>query len=100
MGLFGPDFRVGSSALVILAAGQFVNAAVGSVGYLLVMTEYHKIVLNITVLSAFLNIALNGILIPRLGILGAALATATSIITFNILSMLAVRKKLQIRILL
>ncbi|WP_169709453.1 lipopolysaccharide biosynthesis protein [Deferrisoma camini] len=42
LGLFGKDFASGAVALTILAAGQFVNAATGSVGYLLMMTGHGK----------------------------------------------------------
>jgi O-antigen/teichoic acid export membrane protein len=39
MGLFGPEFEVGASVLVILALGQFVNVSTGSVGFVLIMTS-------------------------------------------------------------
>ena len=38
MRIFGPDFEVGWPVLVIGTLGQLVNCAVGSVGYLLLMS--------------------------------------------------------------
>jgi O-antigen/teichoic acid export membrane protein len=37
MGLFGPQFTDGAAALSILAVGQFINVATGSVGWLLIV---------------------------------------------------------------
>ena len=41
-----------------------------------------------------LNIILNLVLVPRFGIVGAALATTISMVVWNVLLVIAVRKKL------
>lgn len=83
LGIFGEQFKTGSTALIILAGGNLVNSLTGSVGVLLQMTgkqkEYNYIVLS----AAGVNIALNVILIPLYGINGAAIASATSKILQN-----------------
>jgi O-antigen/teichoic acid export membrane protein len=94
MSLFGPEFVSGSTALMILAVGQFVNVASGLVGLLLAMTGHEKRLLQATAVSALLNILLNLILIPRLGIEGAAVATAASLILINVLYAYLVRREL------
>jgi O-antigen/teichoic acid export membrane protein len=81
--VFGKGFTVGSSALLILAVGQFVNAATGPTGVLLTMTGKQRWELaNILSMVAF-NFVLNLLLIPKLGMTGAAVAAALSIAIIN-----------------
>lgn len=93
---FGAEFRSGAAVLAVVAIGQFVNAAAGSVGYLLIMTGHEKLVRNNAVFSALLNVALLVVLIPRIGILGAAIATTTTLIVTNLISVGLVSWKLSI----
>lgn len=83
--LFGEPFTQGRTTLAILSAGQLVNATMGSVGPLLVMTGHERNVAIGVGISAALNVILNAFLIPRWSIAGAAIATASSMITWNIL---------------
>lgn len=94
LGFFGESFLGGRHALSILTLGQFVNVAVGSVAYLLVMTGHQNTYQKIIVTSAVINVVLNTILIPFWGIQGAALATAASLVFNNIAAMIAVRRSL------
>ncbi len=96
LGLFGSEFSEGAFALRLLATGQFVNVATGSVGYLLMMTGHERLMqYNLTMVTA-LNITLGLILIPRYGIIGAALSTSLSIAVLNIVSVILAYKKLSI----
>tara|TARA_B110000211_G_scaffold233988_1_gene301932 strand:- start:2047 stop:3360 length:1314 start_codon:yes stop_codon:yes gene_type:complete len=94
MSFFGEEFRVASTALVILALGQFVNIATGSVGYLLSMTGLERKVRNNAFLSALIGVTLGFLLIPSYGLLGASIATAVAIATQNLLGVYQVRKHL------
>jgi len=94
--MFGPHFTAGATVLVILAVGQFVNVATGSVGYLLMMSGHEKLMRNNIITSAALNVVLNVMLIPKYGIIGAAIATAICIATMNIMSTVLVYWKLSI----
>ena len=94
--LFGPDFTAGTTVLSILAIGQFVNVATGSVGYLLMMSGYEKLMRNNIMASAALNVALNAILISKYGMLGAAISTVVSLAMMNIVSAGLVYWKLSI----
>ncbi|SFR14189.1 flippase [Desulfoscipio geothermicus] len=96
LGIFGPGFISGSNVLIILALGQFVNVATGSVGYLLMMTGYEKLMRNNIIGSAILNIILNTLLVPKYGITGAAIATAVSLAIMNLVSAGLVYWKLSI----
>ncbi|OMH40827.1 flippase [Desulfurobacterium indicum] len=90
--IFGKDFIVASSALVILSLGQFVNAIVGSVGYILMMTGKEKTMQNIIFGGTFINVVLNACLIPYYGINGAAIASAISLVFINIVPLFLVKK--------
>jgi len=85
LALFGPDFRAAALPLAILAAGQLVNAGTGSVGYILIMSGRQKLALADQIGTLALAVALNLWLIPRLGVLGAAIAMAVSISLTNLL---------------
>jgi O-antigen/teichoic acid export membrane protein len=97
--IFGPQFREGAGPLRILALGQLVNVATGSVAVLLVMTGHEKLMRNIVAVSAALNLLGAVALVPRYGAIGAAMSTACSLAFMNIVSWLTVRKKLHIDVL-
>ncbi len=84
LSMFGDEFIVGKWALVILIIGQFFSAISGSVSNILQMTGHQKIFQNIIILALIVNISLNYFLIPIYGINGAAIATSTSTILWNL----------------
>lgn len=93
---FGPDFVTGLTPLLILAAGQLLNVFAGSVGLLMTMTGHQNTATRVMTVSAFLNVALNAILIPAYGMLGAALATAFTTALWNLVLAFFVRRKIQV----
>lgn len=76
--IFGSEYVGGSTALVILALGFFYHVGLGINGGTLKMLGQSDFFLFSTVVNAVLNISLNIWLIPRIGIVGAAVATAVS----------------------
>ena len=84
LGLFGAEFAAARWSMTILILGQLVNVGAGSVGYLMEMTGHHKQCAYVLGCSAILNLVLNGILIPTLGIMGAAIATASTMALWNV----------------
>jgi O-antigen/teichoic acid export membrane protein len=94
MGFFGDEFKEASIALIILAVGQFVNIATGSVGYLLSMTGHERALRNNSIISALLGVALGALLIPDYGLIGASISTAAAIACQNLLGVYQVRKHL------
>ena len=92
LSFFGDDFLVAKSALLILACSQVINAMSGSVGIILNMTGKEKIFRNILLISLLINIILNLVLIPIYAIEGAAIASATSLIFWNLYSVFYVYK--------
>ncbi len=84
MNLFGADYVSGAPVLVILAIGQAVNSATGPVGTLLIMSGYEKRQRNNIAISTAVGIVSGWILIPQLGVLGAAISTSISLICQNV----------------
>jgi len=97
LSLFGKEFVLGKYATIILAMGQFVSTASGSVGYFLSMTGGQNALRNIIISGMVLNIVLNAMLIPRYGINGAALSTMISMSFWNVTSALYIKVKNGIR---
>ncbi len=93
---FGAEFTEGATALALLSLGQLINAAMGSVGLLLNMTGYERKTAIGVGLAAVLNIILNALLIPLWGLNGAAIATFTSLVAWNVLLFIQVYKNLRI----
>lgn len=83
--LFGREYAVAGTALAVLAFGNLFNAAAGQVGGFLKSTNHTKVILYSNVVSLVLNLSLNLLLIPRMGIVGAAIATASSTALFIVL---------------
>jgi O-antigen/teichoic acid export membrane protein len=81
--LMGPGFTEGGLILSILIVGQFVNTAVGPSGYLLLMTDRQNLVMINQWVFGILNVVLNFLLISKIGTIGAAIATAITLILLN-----------------
>jgi O-antigen/teichoic acid export membrane protein len=91
--LFGPDFEVVYWAMFFLVLGQFVNSISGSTGYFMNMTGSQIVFRNVMFGAAFLNVILNLLLIPVLGIYGAALAGMTSVVFWNVYLLIYIKRK-------
>jgi O-antigen/teichoic acid export membrane protein len=96
LSLFGPAFEAGAPLLRLLSIGQFINVATGSVGYLLMMTGHERLLSLSITLATIINLWLCLWLIPKMGSLGAAIATAVPLAFVNLLSVYFVYAKLRI----
>jgi O-antigen/teichoic acid export membrane protein len=91
LSLFGEEFVRGYWALAILAAVQVFEGAGGTASSCLAMTRFQRYnVYNILVM-AVVSVALNVYLVPRMGIVGAAMATGVAIVLVNIARLVEVR---------
>ncbi|MFC1831216.1 oligosaccharide flippase family protein [Thermodesulfobacteriota bacterium] len=97
LGWFGPGFDQTSVELQILVLANLFNVVCGSVGMLLNMSGYHRDFLKVLLVSVILNVLLNGSLIPFLGTKGAAIATAVATVSWNLMGLILVRKRLNVR---
>ncbi len=94
MRIFGHDFEVGWPVLIIGTVGQLVNCAVGSVGFLLLMSGNQKRFMKVLTVMTAVMVVLSVALIPRWGIVGAALAAAATNVGVNVWNLLEVRAAL------
>jgi len=96
--IFGKDFIIdGPVVLFVLLIGHMVNCLTGGVGQILSMTGHQKKELSINVIVIMLNVGLNLLLIPKFGIIGAAIATSSSQITVNVLRVFIVYKIVKVQ---
>jgi O-antigen/teichoic acid export membrane protein len=75
---FGNAFSNGGQALRILLFSLWLNSANALYFYLLVSQREHSALLRVLVIQTVINVALNLLLIPRFGLVGAASATVVS----------------------
>jgi O-antigen/teichoic acid export membrane protein len=80
LSLFGAGFETGYGVMFILAIGMMARAAVGPAERLLNMLGERKQCAAVYAVAFAINLTLCVILIPRLGIEGAALATSTALV--------------------
>ncbi|MFO7880780.1 MAG: flippase [Bacteroidota bacterium] len=93
LGVFGEEFPAGSGTLIILAIGQIFSAFSGSTIHILNMTGREKIARNIIMTTAVVNVILNYLLVPPMGITGAAIATTFSTILWNLMSEIVIYRQ-------
>jgi O-antigen/teichoic acid export membrane protein len=78
--LFGPEFGSGYPLLYILSIGLLFRASIGPAESLLTMAGQQGICSLIYTATFVANVVLNIMLIPRFGLIGAAVATSTALI--------------------
>ena len=84
LSFFGSDYIIAKNALIILASSQLFNSISGPSAIFLNMTGRQKTLNIILIIALLINVALNVTLIPTLGMIGAALSTATSLVLWKI----------------
>ncbi|MEO1437119.1 MAG: flippase [Bacteroidota bacterium] len=88
--LFGKDFLTGQTALLILCCGQLMNVFMGSVGVVLGMTKHERFMVFAASIGLVVNLVLSFTLIPTYGLEGAAIATAASTVSWNLIMLYGV----------
>ncbi|MBL4692231.1 MAG: polysaccharide biosynthesis C-terminal domain-containing protein, partial [Magnetovibrio sp.] len=84
--LFGPDYASAAPVLIVLALGMLVFAMTGGIEVFLIFGPFERITVLIYALVVALNLTLNLILIPDFGVIGAAYATAITVIVRGLIS--------------
>ncbi len=90
--IFGADFRAGATALVILSIGRILGTATGPVEAVLTMSGRSGTNFGNHLTSLIINVVLTLVLVPWLGLPGAALAWVASILVTNYGPYFQVRK--------
>lgn len=93
LGIWGEEFKDFYPVLCLLVGAQFINVACGPSARMLLYGEYTTLRNSIAFLALLVDTALNYVLIPPLGALGSAIATAIAIVLMNSLSWLFVGLK-------
>jgi O-antigen/teichoic acid export membrane protein len=94
LGLFGANFESGYDVMFILAVGMLARAAVGPAERLLNMLGERKQCAFIYAAAFAINLVLCVILIPRLGIEGAAVATSSALLAESIMLYFVAKRRL------
>ena len=92
----GEVYRVGKNIILILGVARLVDMATGINAEIITYSQYYRFNFISLLTMAIMNVSLNLLLIPRLGIEGSAYATLSSIIVVNFWRMLFIYQKMTI----
>jgi O-antigen/teichoic acid export membrane protein len=92
LSLFGPEFKRGWPVLVVIACAEIVDCGVGSVGLLLMMSGNQKLYIRTQAVLAPLVLGFKLLMIPSLGLLGAAIGSGIGIAASNLAYLWQVKK--------
>lgn len=90
MSIFGKTFIAGATALVLMAFANIADVGTGMCGAMLNMTGYTRLKFINTIVSLLLSAGLNIYLIPKYGVIGAAISALTGLVTLNVMRILEV----------
>jgi O-antigen/teichoic acid export membrane protein len=94
LGLFGPNFERGYPVMFILAVGMLARAAVGPAERLLNMLGERTQCASIYAIAFAINLTLCLLLIPYLGIEGAAVSMSTALVVESIMLYRVAKRRL------
>lgn len=94
LGLFGKDFAAARPLLLVLVGGHLADLACGPVRDLLAMRAREHNLALLSVASLVIQFAAVALLVPAHGALGAAWATAITLLLVNGLGLVLVRRSL------
>lgn len=83
--LYGVRYARSGPILALLALGSYTNVALGFNLQTLKVLERLRYIILVSLVMALADVALNMLLIPRHGALGAAIGTAATLVTYNLL---------------
>ena len=92
--LFGPEFTAGYPLMFILVIGLLARAATGPVEALMNMLGQQNVCAIVLFAAVVLNVALNFVLIPSYGLVGAASATAISLVMVSVALFVMAKRRL------
>ncbi|MEP1151493.1 MAG: polysaccharide biosynthesis C-terminal domain-containing protein [Balneola sp.] len=92
-----PDtFSSGSIVIIIIGLANLFDMITGANGQIIISSKYYKFDFIASFVLMISAVVLNLILIPQHGIVGAAIATASSIFIFNFIKVIYVWRKFKI----
>src|SRR5207249_1052349 len=90
--VFGADYAAGAKVTILLSAAMLVATACGGVDAVLLMSGRSWLSLGNALITLAVNVGLDLLLIPKHGILGAAIGHATSLALRNILGLVQINR--------
>jgi O-antigen/teichoic acid export membrane protein len=87
---WGPEYTLGASSLIVIAIAQLINCTMGACGFMIMMSGRTKINLLNTLSAFVLTVTLSLILIPKHGILGAALSLGVVLAVISLAKLIEV----------
>ena len=94
LSLFGQGFADGYHLMLILAVGLMARSSLGPVERLLNMLGEQRACAAVYATAFLINLALGIVLIPRIGVDGAAVATATALVVESVMLFIVTRRRL------
>ncbi len=94
LSIFGPEYERGAPAVVLLCLSMLVATSCGPVDTLLLMAGRSRWSLRNTGLALAVNVVLDLLLVPRIGLTGAALGWVVAILVNNLLPLAQVHRLL------
>lgn len=95
---FGSEFISGSLVLIIIILAYFFKGLTGPCTQMLMAFDKIKMIFYVNSISAILNILFNIILIPIYGLIGAAIATAVSIVIRQLILFILANKLINLKL--
>ena len=95
--LLPKKFQGGRWVVFYIGLSQLFSITAGINGIIIVNSKYYKYDLYTNVILVFITIATNYILIPIHGINGAAIATAISLLLFNLFRLILIKVKMDMQ---
>ncbi len=92
--LLPETYQSGKFVILLIAIGKLITISTGINGAIIITSKYYKVDLYTNVFLVFLTIATNLLLIPAYGIIGAATATAISLVIYNLIKTLYLQIKM------
>jgi O-antigen/teichoic acid export membrane protein len=89
--VYGADYQGSGTLLALLALGYYFNSATGFNGLTLKVFGQVRYVVWLSVISVVVNVVAAILLVPSYGALGAAIATAITLVVHNLLKQAGLR---------
>lgn len=96
--LFGEEFTAGTFVLYFLLIGIVIRSSIGPAEALLVMAGSQNVCAVIYIITLFVNVTLNFTLIPKFGIIGAAMATSIALIFETSILYVSIKRSLGLHV--
>ncbi len=95
--LIKPEFQEAKWVIFFIGIGKLIHISAGVNGGIILTSKYYYFNTIFMIMLAVLTFFTNLILIPEYGIIGASIATAISLVIFNLISFLFLKMKFNLQ---